>query len=169
MKNTYIYKAVLLLFTVSLFISCDEGGDPDPGGTSVKAISGDWWAVALNPDGVGTAYGGDFVQFSTFNTSANDNTFWVDDHGNWMELKAKVTLNADGLTFQSEPDTEELYGPATVTITNGRIVRGGYTTASNTEVDQIFFDAEFSWDPGLVYKYEGHWRTGFLEDENPHY
>lgn len=33
----------------------------------------------------------------------------------------------------------------------------------------ISFEAEFSWDPGIVYKFVGHKRTGFLEDENPHY
>lgn len=51
----------------------------------------------------------------------------------------------------------------------GMITRETYTTASNTVVDEISFDAEFSWDPGTVYKFIGHWRTGFLEDENPHY
>jgi len=169
MKNINIIKAVLFLFTVSLFVACDEGGEPDPGGTSVETIAGDWWAVALNPDGQSTAFGGDYVQFSTYNTAANDNTFWLDDHNNWMQLKSKATINISGLTFTSEPNTPELYTDETVTITNGVITRGTYTTESNTKVDEIFFDAEFSWDPGTVYKYVGHFRTGFLEDENPHY
>lgn len=168
MKYINIYKAIFFVLTLSLFVSCDEGGEPDAGGTNVQDIAGDWWAIALWDDGT-PAYGGDFVQFSTYNTAANDNTFWLDDHDNWLELKAKVTLNADRLTFQSEPNTPELYTDETVTITNGRITRGTYTTHSNTKVDQIFFDAEFSWDPGTIYSYEGHWRTGFLEDENPHF
>lgn len=169
MKNIKIYRVVLVLFTLSLFVSCDEGGDPDPGGTSVQDIAGDWWAVALNPGGETTAFGGDYVQFSTYNTAANDNTFWVDDHNNWMQLKARVTLNADRLTFQSEANTPELYTDETVTITNGLITRDVFTTESNTLVDQITFNAEFSWDPGTVYEYVGHFRTGFLEDENPHF
>lgn len=169
MKKINIYRAVLVLFTVSLFVSCDEGGDPDPGGTNVQDIAGDWWAVALNPGGETTAFGGDYVQFSTYNTAANDNTFWVDDHDNWMQLKAKVTLNEDRLTFQSEPNTPELYADETVTITNGLITRDAFTTESNTLVDQITFNAEFSWDPGTIYEYVGHFRTGFLEDETPHF
>ncbi|PWH84272.1 hypothetical protein DIS18_06980 [Algibacter marinivivus] len=169
MKNINIYRTVLVLFTISLFFSCDEGGEPDPGGTNVQDIAGDWWAVALNPGGATTAFGGDYVQFSTYNTAANDNTFWVDDHNNWMQLKARVTLNADRLTFQSEPNTPELYTDETVTITNGLITRDVFTTESNTLVDQITFNAEFSWDPGTVYEYVGHFRTGFLEDENPHF
>jgi hypothetical protein len=169
MKNIYIIKTVLFLFTVSLFVSCDEGGDPDPGGTNVEAIAGDWWVVALNPDGQSTAFGGDYVQFSTYNTAANDDTFWLDDHNNWMQIKSKATANLNVLTFVSEVNTPELYTDETVTVTNGVFTRGTFTTASNTKVDEISFDAEFSWDPGTVYKFKGHFRTGFLEDENPHY
>lgn len=169
MKNINIIKVFILLFTVSLFVSCDEGGDPNPGGTNVEAIAGDWWVIALKPDGVTPAYGGDYVQFSTYNTAANDNGFWLDDNDNWMEIKAKASLNADGMTFSSEPNTPELYTDETVTVTNGMITKKSYTTISNTVVDEISFEAEFSWDPGTVYKFVGHKRTGFLEDENPHY
>ncbi|WP_166962967.1 lipid-binding protein [Yeosuana marina] len=169
MKNINIIKVFILLCTVSLFVSCDEGGDPDPGGTNVEAIAGDWWVIALEPDGVTPAYGGDYVQFSTYNTAANDNGFWLDDNDNWMEIKAKASLNADGMTFSSEPNTLELYTDETVTVTNGMITKNSYTTTSNTTVDEISFEAEFSWDPGTVYKFVGHKRTGFLEDENPNY
>ncbi|WP_339916782.1 lipid-binding protein [Yeosuana marina] len=169
MKNINIIKVFILLCTVSLFVSCDEGGDPDPGGTNVEAIAGDWWVIALEPDGVTPAYGGDYVQFSTYNTAANDNGFWLDDNDNWMEIKAKASLNVDGMTFSSEPNTPELYTDETVTVTNGMITKNSYTTTSNTTVDEISFEAEFSWDPGTVYKFVGHKRTGFLEDENPNY
>ncbi|WP_428741670.1 lipid-binding protein [Tenacibaculum sp.] len=169
MKNINIIKTLILLIAVSLFISCDEGGDPVPGGTNVEAIAGDWWVVALEPDGITPAYGGDYVQFSTYNTAANDNTFWLDDNNIWMQIKSKATVNLSSLTFESEPNTQELYTDETVTVTNGVFTKGTYTTESNTVVDEISFDAEFSWDPGAVYKFKGHKRTGFLEDENPHY
>lgn len=169
MKNTPIIKVFLLLFTIILLNSCDEGGDPEAGGTNVESIAGDWWVIALEPDGVTPAFAGDYVQFSTYNTAANDYTFWLDDHNNWMQIKSKATVNINSLTFESEPNTPELYTDETVTITNGMITKGTYTTASNTLVNEISFDAEFSWDPGSVYKFKGHWRTGFLEDENPHY
>jgi hypothetical protein len=169
MKNLNILKAVILLFTVSLFVGCDEGGEPDPGGTTLEAISGDWWVIALEPDGETPAYGGDYVQFSTYNTAANDLTFWLDDHDNWMEIKAKATVNLQSMTFSSEVNTPELYTDGTVTVTNGMFTKNSYTTASNTVVDEITFEAEFDWDPGTVYIFKGHKRTGFLEDENPHF
>jgi len=150
------------------FTSCDEVEDSDVGGTSVEAMSGDWWVVALQPDGVTPAYGGDYVQFTTYNTAANDGGMWVDDHYNWMEIKTRVITNTSNLTFTGDDGIEVLYGGA-VTLTNGSITEGTYTTASNTAVNEIYFEAEFDWDPGINYIFKGHKRTGFPEDENPHY
>lgn len=117
MKNINIIKVFILLFTVNLFVSCDEGGDPDPGRTNVEAIAGDWWVIALEPDGITPAFGGDYVQFSTYNTAANDNTFWLDDHNNWMQIKSKASVDLNSLTFESEPNTPELYTDETVSVT----------------------------------------------------
>ena len=171
MKNIFIKIAYIFLsLTFSLsFVSCDEGGDPDPGATTTVKMAGDWWVIGLLPDGVTPAYGGDYVQFTTYNTAANDNTFWLDDNDNFFEIKAKATANLNNLTFESDPNTKEYYTDGTVTVTNGVITKNSYTTTSNTVVDEISFDAEFDWDPGTVYKFKGHRRTGFLEDENPNY
>lgn len=160
---------ILALFISTSFVSCDEGGEPDPGGTNTEAMAGDWWVIAFEPDGTTPAFGGDYVNLSTYNTAANDNTMWLDDHGNWMELKAKINVNLSSETFSSDANTPELVTGGTVTVTSGAIQRAAYTTTSNTVVDVITFDAEFDWDPGVVYKFFGHRRTGFLEDENPHY
>lgn len=160
----------MLFFAIAtLTTSCDEVGDLDVGGTNVEAMSGDWWIIALEPDGVTPAYGGDYEQFSTYNTAANDNGLWINDYGHWMEIQTRVVVNLSDLTFVGIADSPEEITGATVSVSNGQITTEAYVTESNTSVDAIEFEAEFSWDPGVVYKFMGHKRTGFAEDENPHY
>ncbi|AUS04663.1 lipid-binding protein [Pseudotamlana carrageenivorans] len=167
-----IYKSIIgaLILMVSLSLtSCDEVEDINVGGSSVEKMSGDWWIIALQPDGVTPAYGGDYEQFSTYNTAANNGMMWVDDHGHWMEIKTQVDTDLDAMTFEGEDNADELITGGTVTVSNGVITKATYKTNSNTMVDEISFEAEFDWDPGTVYKFKGHKRTGFAEDENPHY
>lgn len=166
LKNiSYLFVSFALLTSL---VSCE---DDDTGVTpiEVESIAGGWWVIALEPDGETPAYGGDYVKFNTYNTSENNLTFWLDDNGNWMELKAKATIDLESLTFSSEPNTAELYTGETVTITNGVITKDSYTTPSNTVVDEISFEAEFSWDPGIVYIFKGYQNTGIIADMNPHY
>lgn len=165
-KFKYFFSALLIMALT--FTSCDEVEDAEPGGTSVEAMSGDWWIVGLFPDGT-VAYGGDYEQWSTYNTAADNGGMWLDDFGHFFELKSKVTANVSNLTFSGETDAEEVITGGTVTVTNGIIRENAFTTASNTVVNTIEFEAEFSWDPGTAYKFVGHKRTGFAEDENPHY
>lgn len=165
-KISYLLLSFTLLGT---FVSCDEESVPDDSGIIVQEIVGGWWVIALEPDGTTPAYGGDYVKFNTYNSSSNDLTFWLDDNNEWMQLKAKATVNLESLTFSSEANTSEYYTDATVTITNGSFSKKSYTTASNTVVDEIMFEAEFSWDPGTVYIFKGHKNTGIIGDQHPHY
>ncbi|MBL4724279.1 MAG: hypothetical protein JKY73_02595 [Lutibacter sp.] len=171
MMNNNKYKLIfgaLLILVFSIFTSCDEGGEPDPGATSIVEMAGDWWVIALEPDGVTPAFGGDYVRLSTYNTAADEGGMWVDDHGNWMEIKTKVIANVSNLSFTGDDGIEHITG-GTVVLVNGSIMKETYTTESNTLVDEIYFEAEFDWFPGTVFIFKGHKRTGFLEDENPHY
>ncbi|WP_369048066.1 lipid-binding protein [Tenacibaculum sp. UWU-22] len=152
-----------------MFFSCDKTGDPEVGGTVLQEFSGDWWVVALKPDGVTPAYGGDYVHFTTYNTAANDNTLWLDDNNQFMQIKSKVSVDINKETFNGQTNADEIYTKGKVTVTEGSFSRKSYTTASKTVVDEITFKAEFDWDPGTVYVFKGHRRTGFAEDENPHY
>ncbi|MCB4807739.1 hypothetical protein LG651_05710 [Tamlana sp. 62-3] len=155
---------------VSSIVSCDQVESiPDENGIVVDEIDGGWWIIALDPDGTTPAYGGDYQKIDIYNTSENDNTFWLDDHGSWMELKAKATLDLEALTFSSDVNTPELYTDGTVTITNGVITKDSYTTATGTVVDAIMFEAEFSWDPGTVYIFKGHQSTAKVDDLYPTY
>ncbi|WP_051238792.1 lipid-binding protein [Gaetbulibacter saemankumensis] len=173
MKYTILNKIIKSLFTLVLLLtiaSCEQQESvPDDSGIIVSEIVGGWWVIALEPDGTTPAYGGDYVKFNTYNSSMNDLTFWLDDNGEWMELKAKATVDLSSLTFSSDEDTTEYYTDETVTITNGKFTKNSYTTTSNTVVDEIMFEAEFSWDPGIVYIFKGHKNTGIIADQNPHY
>src|SRR6218665_3883541 len=90
----------LLFITISFisFTSCDEGGNPDGGGTTTRKFAGDWHIIVLDADGKTplTNYG----LFSTYNASSNDENFWIDDHDNTFELKTKVQVtDFEKLTF----------------------------------------------------------------------
>jgi len=171
MKKQFIKNlfTALSCFILIIFTSCDEVEDIEVGGTSVEEMSGDWWIIALEPDGVTPAYGGDYVQFTTNNTAADDGTMWIDDHKNWMEIKTRVNTNVNELSFSGEDDAIETYYDGTVNLKNGKISKKSYTTESNTLVDEIYFEVEFDWAAGTVFQFKGHKRTGFAEDENPHF
>jgi hypothetical protein len=167
MKKIKFNVAALFLSLVAIasFSSCDEGGEPDAGGTTTERFAGDWHIIGFEPDGVTPAFGGGYVLYSTYNASSNDENFWIDDHDTFFEIKGKAQANLSDLTFSSEVNTPELYTGGTVTITNGKILENAAHSFGGHEVDSIYFEAEFDWDPGTVYKFGGHKRTGFLEDE----
>jgi len=164
-KISYLFLTLVLMTSVVSCVSDDSATE----NIEVSEIAGGWWVIALEPDGVTPAYGGDYVKFNTYNTSANDLTFWLDDNDNWMEIKALATVDLESLTFSSEANTAELYTGETVTVTNGMITKNSYTTTSNAVVDEISFEAEFSWDPGTVYIFKGHKNTGVIADLDPTY
>lgn len=162
LKNSLIVSFILAL----TLTSCDKGGDPNPGGTNTQKFAGDWHVIALEPDGATPAFGGGYVLFSTYNAASNDENFWLDDHDNWMEIKTKVqATDFTNLLFSGKPNEAELYLGGTVTVTNGKILKNAAHSFGGHVVDSLYFEAEFDWDPGTVYKFAGHRRTGFIEDE----
>lgn len=161
---------LLGIMAVGLFASCDEGGEPDPGGTNVEEFAGDWYVTVTDTEGGVAA---EHARFSTYNTAANDNTMWIDDHTNGWWLKGRVTVNPDG-TFASNgavpniivtPDESD---PGIVTITEGKIIKDGGLTRGGHVVDSIYFKAFYDYegeDFDIELIHGGHKRTGFLEDE----
>lgn len=156
---THVLVAMLVLTS---FAACDEVGDNDPGGTSVKAMAGDWYINVTDTDGSTIA---EHAIHSTYNTAANDNTMWIDDHENGYVIKCKVNVDPKTGTF-SITDSENILDSGTVTITEGKIEKGAATSKGGNKVDKISFRAHYSYDPaGYDILYEGHKRTGFYEDE----
>jgi hypothetical protein len=166
MKNKNIIKLFLFLFVGTFLVSCDEGGDPDPGATKVVDMAGDWYVQFL-VDGE-DIYSLDYQLISTYNTAADNGTeMWIDDQGNTWSFKVKSPVNTTGLTFSGTGLESNVDGyEVTVTITNGAIVKDAATTSGGNTSDSISFDAEFSDDPGTIYQFRGYKRTGLLEDEH---
>lgn len=174
MRNINTILKILLFTLIFGFFSCDEGGDPNPGETTLVDMAGDWY-VQLFVDGE-DVYG--YVLLSTYNTSANNgNEMWIDDHRFWpFKVKIPVDTNAksfSGSDLVSEysyiirtPGEPNVEVTPVVTITNGQIIAGGATTTGGNPSDSISFTIEFSDEPGTIYTVEGYKRTGFLEDEH---
>lgn len=161
LKNKLTIASFGLLVLMS-FSSCDKGGDPDPGGTTVEKFAGDWFISATDTDGA-TVF--EHELHTTYNTAANDNTMWVDDHENGYWIKCKVTVNVEDGTFTAT-DAESLYDGSFVTITDGKIEKGAGLSQAGHVVDKISFTAHFDYDAdGYNIIYDGHKRTGFAEDE----
>jgi Lipid-binding putative hydrolase len=175
-KLIKLFYSVLLITAIS---SCDKGGEPNPGGTSTKDFAGDWFIDIKETDGVTSRH--DHALHATYNTSANDNTMWIDD---WLTrkqlpdgasptasnqpsgeyLRSKITIDPATGSFSciNQPNLNDT---GTVTITDGKFEKRGGISKGGNIVDKISFKAEFSYDPGKKYIFIGHKRTGLFEDE----
>lgn len=158
------YNSAIVLFLISLiFTSCDLGGEPDPGGTTTEKYAGEWFFNLTDSDGNVIL---EHTITSIYNTSANDNTMWIDDHKNGYYIKSKVSVDLNNNTFMAS-DVDNLNDPGSkVTITKGLFVKNGAISKSGNQVDKITFTAHYSYDAdGYDIIYEGHRRTGQLADE----
>lgn len=155
-----VFVAMLVLVS---FTACDEVGDSDPGGTSVEAMAGSWYITLTDSDGHIVK---EHALHSTYNTAANDNTMWIDDAKKGYVIKCRVNVDTKTGTFSATSAENVLEKGTTVTITDGKIEKGVGITKGGHKVDKISFRAHFDYDKaGYDILYEGHRRTGFLEDE----
>lgn len=165
-----------------LVVSCDEGGEPDAGGTVVEKYAGDWFLSAYRVDADGNIEQVDdgngvmvdnvwyeHTIYSTYNTAENNNEMWIDDaHNNGdddLYIKSKFTLNLDKGTFVSEEDTANIgyTDGRTLTITEGAFFKGLGKTKGGNAVDSLKLKVTDAVNG--TYILAGHKRTGFLEDE----
>ncbi|WMI66097.1 lipid-binding protein [Aestuariibaculum sp. YM273] len=159
----YIAIPLLTLFLVTSFVSCDEVEDPNPGGTAVEKMAGDWYVQTF----VGENLALDYQLISTYNTAANTDEMWVDDHQHIWWFKSKTPVNISDMSFAGTDLESSVDGyDITVTITNGKVTQGDTETSGGNMTDGISFDIEFSDDPGTIYTIKGYKRTGFAEDEH---
>jgi hypothetical protein len=161
LKNNFI-KILFGILILTSFSSCDEGGNPEAGGTTTEAFAGDWYINLTDSDGSAVV---DHALHHTYNSSANDNTMWIDDAKSGYWIKCKITVDLAKGTFTAVGQ-ENLIDGSVVTITDGKIEKGAGLSKAGHVVDKISFRAHFDYDDdGYDILYEGHKRTGFLEDE----
>lgn len=163
----------ILISSITFMCSCNKD-KPDPGATAAVNMADEWWVKeSLN----GTSITSSYKHIYSYNTSENDNTMWWDDRGGFASttaapvnkrFKAKVIADYNALTF-SASNVDNLGFASTagrkVTITNGKVFKGLGHSRTGNKTDSVFFNIEYSDDPGKIYSVSGHARTGFIADE----
>lgn len=172
-------KIAIIISAFALFlVSCKEEYKAPVSNT--VSMAGRWWTEFYGdpdqtgvptPDNLIYAYA-DFGGFglTTTNTAANDaDTVLIDDlHGSWP-FRIKAPVNTSNLSFT--PGTvlninEDYLGSGeTVTIIEGKILKGAARSKSGAVADSIILVFEFSDDAGNRYIYSGHRDSGQPEDQ----
>jgi hypothetical protein len=159
-------KYILLLAVISfIFIGCSD--DVEPGGTATEALAGDWYVQLTDEDGNDLA--GGFTTVTTYNTAANVATEMFFDDGEFWPIKGKVNCDVKSLTFSTSDFVENYYDYNGTyydfKIYEGKVLLGQGHAKSGRVTDSIYVKFEAKDDPGTIYEYRGHRKTGFLEDQ----
>jgi len=154
-------KFLLILMAGITIIGCKKNNLPDPGRTNAEKMANEWW-VTLTQGGVDLI--GKHVKIATYNTSANNDSIWIDDLENTWQFKVKAKANFDSLSFTTSQSENQYYN-ITVNLMNGKIFPGKGKSKTGNATDSIYMEAEFSDDPGTTYVISGHARTRFSEDD----
>ncbi|MDQ0636844.1 hypothetical protein QF042_000409 [Pedobacter sp. W3I1] len=160
MKKINIIFIFIALITVAIS-ACKK--DPEPGGTAVQDMAGDWY-VKVNEAGA-------YSTLLTFNTSENTpNVMWVQGTGlksgaTVLAIKGKTGVDYPNKLFSATniANVSTAAGrPASFSIANGKIIPNGTKgPVSKSPTDSIYFELNVD---GAVYKVGGYHKTGFLED-----
>lgn len=166
MKKIKLSKVLPFFMLVAiLVVGCETYNDDlatTHEGTNTEDMAGEWYVNVLE-DGA-NPYG--YIKIMTFNTAANSsNEMFIDDLENYWDMKGKVTVNYDQLTFSGTDIVNEYYD-MTFDITDGKILLGVGVSTDGNITDSIYFNVEYSDYAGHIYTFSGHRRTGFLEDEH---
>ncbi len=150
-----IFASIIVAF---VFSSCSKNL-PDVGGTSAQRVANEWWCRLFVGN---TDVGGGFHKVSTYNTSADADSIWVDDPSLY-QFKVKAKANYSALTFVTSQANNEYY---TVKVDlNGKVLLNAGHSKSGKLTDSIYMEAKFTDDPGTTYILRGTARTKYSEDD----
>lgn len=158
-RLTYIAFFIVTLSVIA--VACTK--KPDIGNTSTVKMAGEFW-VETYADGAIVA---DFAKVMTYNTSdPNSGQVWFDDIKHIWPVKAKLDVDYSTLSFKAKTGIPNTYLTGkTLDVVEGKIIPNGGHSKTGVVVDSFYLKAKFSDDPGPVYEFKGHGRTGFFEDE----
>jgi hypothetical protein len=157
MRHTFIKYICTIIITGALFAACNK--KDDVGGTAVQQLSGEWWIqLKVNNAVVYPPY----LKVLTYNTSQNvGSEMWVDFP--FWPFKGKVSVDPKAMTFIATKAGDGV----TAKIENGKILQNmSKGPTSKAVTDSIYFEAEFSDDPGTKYQVTGYRRTRYAEDDH---
>lgn len=167
----------------------DEQKDPAIDKTATYPMNGEWWVTYRIDDGTGSLADAGIVwgigeighlKVLTYNTAENvSNKLWVSDvtdlsydaSGNFWSYRVISDLNLGSKSFSVDTATNAAYDShgnpyeIQVSIKNGKVLLGQGRSRTGVVTDSIYYEIEFSDDPGTIYYVAGHRRTGFYEDE----
>ena len=165
---------ILGILSTMLAASCQK--DPVEM-TATVDMAGQWYVTIDAAKGgqvvYEDVYGLGNVKMFTSNTAANIATemLLTDDRDDpFWDFKVKIKADPTTMTFSAD-NVENLNYECTVTVTGGKIVKGGATTPSGMPADAIEFYISFSddtdgpdygWDSFYIHGYR---YTGFAADE----
>lgn len=155
-------KTLTTTFIIIALVSFSCKKEIKPGETAAVKTANGWW-VTFTLDG-SDIYGLGTFFLNTYNTSANDDSLWVDDLGHSWQFKVKTKIDYNTLAFSTANAPNEYYN-ITVNITDGKILPKAGKSKSGVPTDSIYFKANFSDDPSNTYVISGTARTGFIEDD----
>jgi hypothetical protein len=155
---------ILSVCAILTFTSCQK--TQDPGGTKTAKFAGDWW---VNLYVGGQKFYSTEKKMSTYNTAANVDSIWVDDLGNLYGFVVQAGVSQEELTFSTKDAENGYYNgtpnfPATVTITDGKVMKNAGHSKTGNITDSIYFKAIFSDDPTTTYEIKGVASTNRAED-----
>ena len=105
----------IFIMVIILSVSCKK--DLKPGNTAAVNAANGWW-VTFTLDGA-DVYGLGTFFINTYNTSANDDSLWVDDLGHSWQFKCKTKIDYSNLSFSSAGVQNQYYN-ITVDIADGK-------------------------------------------------
>ncbi len=162
MKKVINNIALISILFLGL-VSCENNGYEDykQETTPSVAMNGEWYI-----DVIKASNGSVEVEHALHKIfDSNDGKMFIDDakHGWW--LKGKLNVNTTNHTFDVSNEANLNDPGSTFTITEGKIIKNAAKSKTGVVVDSIYFKAEFSYEPGVIYIHSGHRRTGLLDDE----
>ncbi len=172
LNNKFInMKKINILYAITGFCmmvslgSCKKN-DYNAGGTAVQPLANEWWVHFAAGDADYPA--SQYFNLATYNTAANLPTeMWFDDMNNgksFWDVKGKVAVN--GLNFSGANVANQDY-TSTFTVTNGKVItNGAHAPGSKDVTDSIYFQIQFSDEPGVTHTVAGYARTRFPEDDH---
>ena len=159
----FVNKIVFLVLITVAYSACTK--KPDIENTSTVKMAGEFWVQTFEDGNLVNALG--FKKVMTYNTSdPNSGQVWFDDIKHIWPVKAKLDVDYPNLSFKAKTGIANTYLTGkTMDVVEGKIIPNGGHSKSGVVVDSFYLKAKFSDDPGPVYEFKGHARTGFFEDE----
>ena len=167
-KNFFMKQIILgvsvFILLLAITSSCKKS-TLNPGSTNAAKVSNEWWVTVSD---TGTNVLGP-AKISTYNTSENDDSIWIDDLDPYFSIhaveedtmiqngfKCKAMFDPKMLTFQSTgssnyyyPDSADGVLSASVIILNGKVLTDAAKSPTGIPTDSIYFNIMLGL-PGLT-------------------